>query len=113
MNPSEEFRKFAGECRAMAKLTRSPDSKATWVLVANAQPPEVPSRHAQKLPSLLAGQPMLSYRSNASSNRVTKTSHSNVIRHIPALPEQAKNMDNSRATKGPTKSCCPLSRTAK
>jgi hypothetical protein len=30
MNPSEEFRKFAGECRAMAKLTRSPESKATW-----------------------------------------------------------------------------------
>jgi hypothetical protein len=29
------------------------------LLVANAQPPEVPSRHAQKLPSLLAGQPML------------------------------------------------------
>jgi hypothetical protein len=30
MNPSEEFRRFAGECRAMAKFTRSPESKATW-----------------------------------------------------------------------------------
>ena len=30
MNPSEEFRKFAGECRTMAKLARSPESKATW-----------------------------------------------------------------------------------
>jgi hypothetical protein len=30
MNPSEEFRKFAGECRAMAKFARSPESKATW-----------------------------------------------------------------------------------
>ena len=30
MDASEQFRKFAGECRAMAKLARSPDSKATW-----------------------------------------------------------------------------------
>jgi hypothetical protein len=30
MNPSEEFRRFAGECRAMAKFTRSPENKATW-----------------------------------------------------------------------------------
>jgi hypothetical protein len=30
MNPSEEFRRFAGECRAMGKFTRSPESKATW-----------------------------------------------------------------------------------
>jgi hypothetical protein len=30
MIPSEEFRKFADECRAMAKLTRSSDSKAAW-----------------------------------------------------------------------------------
>ena len=30
MNPSEEFRRFAGECRAMAKFTRSPESKAAW-----------------------------------------------------------------------------------
>jgi hypothetical protein len=30
MNPSEEFRKFAAECRVMAKFTRSPESKATW-----------------------------------------------------------------------------------
>jgi hypothetical protein len=30
MNPSEEFRKFAGECRAMAKFARSPESKDTW-----------------------------------------------------------------------------------
>jgi hypothetical protein len=30
MNPSDEFRKFAGECRAMAKFARSPESKATW-----------------------------------------------------------------------------------
>jgi hypothetical protein len=30
MNASEEFRRFAGECRAMAKFTRSPESKATW-----------------------------------------------------------------------------------
>ena len=30
MNPSEEFRRFAGECRAMAKFTRSQESKATW-----------------------------------------------------------------------------------
>ena len=30
MNPSEEFRRFAGECRAMAKFTRSRESKAAW-----------------------------------------------------------------------------------
>ena len=30
MDASEQFRKFAGECRALAKLARSPDSKATW-----------------------------------------------------------------------------------
>jgi hypothetical protein len=30
MSPSEKFRKFAGECRAMAKFARSPESKATW-----------------------------------------------------------------------------------
>jgi hypothetical protein len=30
MDASEEFRKFAGECRTMAKLARSPESKATW-----------------------------------------------------------------------------------
>jgi hypothetical protein len=30
MNPSDEFRRFAGECRAMARLTRSAESKATW-----------------------------------------------------------------------------------
>ena len=30
MNASEEFRRFAGECRAMAKFTRSRESKATW-----------------------------------------------------------------------------------
>jgi hypothetical protein len=30
MNPTEEFRKFAGECRAMAKFARSSESKATW-----------------------------------------------------------------------------------
>jgi hypothetical protein len=30
MNASEEFRRFAGECRAMAKFTRSAESKATW-----------------------------------------------------------------------------------
>ena len=34
MNPSEEFRKFAGECRAMAKFARSPESKATWARFA-------------------------------------------------------------------------------
>jgi hypothetical protein len=28
MNPSDEFRKFASECRAMAKF--APESKATW-----------------------------------------------------------------------------------
>ena len=30
MHPAEEFRKFAGECRTMAKFARSPESKATW-----------------------------------------------------------------------------------
>jgi hypothetical protein len=30
MNPAEEFRKFAGECRTMAKIARSPESKAIW-----------------------------------------------------------------------------------
>jgi len=30
MNPSEEFRRFAGECRDMAKFTRSRESKAAW-----------------------------------------------------------------------------------
>jgi hypothetical protein len=30
MDASEEFRKFAGERRTMAKLARSPESKATW-----------------------------------------------------------------------------------
>lgn len=30
MYPSEKFRKFAAECQAMAKLARSPESKATW-----------------------------------------------------------------------------------
>ena len=30
MNPSEEFRRFAGECRTMAKFARSPESKASW-----------------------------------------------------------------------------------
>jgi hypothetical protein len=30
MNPSDNFRKFATECRAMSKFTRSPESKATW-----------------------------------------------------------------------------------
>ena len=29
MNSSEKFRKCAAECRAMAKLVRSPESKAT------------------------------------------------------------------------------------
>jgi alkylresorcinol/alkylpyrone synthase len=42
-----------------------------------------------------------SYCLNASVNRVTKTSHSIVVRRIPRPPEQAKHMaDNSRATKG-------------
>jgi hypothetical protein len=30
MNSSEQFRKFAAECQAMAKFARSPESKATW-----------------------------------------------------------------------------------
>ena len=30
MSPSEKFRKFAGECRAMANFARSPESKAIW-----------------------------------------------------------------------------------
>jgi hypothetical protein len=30
MYPSEKFRKFAAECQAMAKLARSPESKAAW-----------------------------------------------------------------------------------
>ena len=30
MSASEKFRKFAGECQAMAKFARSPESKATW-----------------------------------------------------------------------------------
>jgi hypothetical protein len=30
MSPSEKFRQFAGECRAMAKFARSPESKAIW-----------------------------------------------------------------------------------
>jgi hypothetical protein len=30
MSPSEAFRKFAGECRTMAKFARFPESKATW-----------------------------------------------------------------------------------
>jgi hypothetical protein len=30
MIPSEEFRRFAGECRTMAKFARSPESKASW-----------------------------------------------------------------------------------
>jgi hypothetical protein len=30
MNPTEEFRKFASECRATAKFARSSESKATW-----------------------------------------------------------------------------------
>jgi hypothetical protein len=30
MYPSEKFRKFAAECQVMAKLARSPESKATW-----------------------------------------------------------------------------------
>jgi hypothetical protein len=34
MNPSDEFRKFACECRAMAKFARSPESEATWDLLA-------------------------------------------------------------------------------
>ena len=34
MNPSEEFRRFAGECRAMGKFTRSQESKATWDCLA-------------------------------------------------------------------------------
>jgi hypothetical protein len=34
MNPSDKFRKFAAECRAMAKLARSPESKVTWIRLA-------------------------------------------------------------------------------
>jgi hypothetical protein len=30
MSPSEDFRRFAGECRDMAKFTRSPESKTAW-----------------------------------------------------------------------------------
>ena len=30
MNASEEFRRFAGECRAMANFTRSREGKAAW-----------------------------------------------------------------------------------
>ena len=30
MNPSDKFRKFAAECREMAKFARSHGSKATW-----------------------------------------------------------------------------------
>jgi hypothetical protein len=30
MNSSEQFRKFAAECQAMAKFARSPESKAAW-----------------------------------------------------------------------------------
>jgi hypothetical protein len=30
MSASEKFRKFASECRAMAKFARSPENKATW-----------------------------------------------------------------------------------
>jgi len=30
MNPSEKFRKFAAECRSMAKFARSRESKAAW-----------------------------------------------------------------------------------
>src|SRR6266853_4362444 len=30
MNPSEEFLKHAADCQQMAKLTRDPQSKATW-----------------------------------------------------------------------------------
>jgi hypothetical protein len=62
MNPSEEFRRFAGECRDMAKFARSPESKASWDRLAarwvrlaelihfergggNACPPAKPAEH--------------------------------------------------------------------
>ena len=55
------------------------------LLVANAQPAEVPSRHTQQLPGLLARQPMLLVLLEASSKRVTNTSHSIAVRRIPDL----------------------------
>jgi hypothetical protein len=30
MNPTEEFLRHAADCERMAKLTRDPQSKATW-----------------------------------------------------------------------------------
>jgi hypothetical protein len=52
-------------------------------LVTNTQPAEMASRHAQQFSRFLSGQPLM-YCSNASSKRVTKTSHSAVVRRIPA-----------------------------
>jgi hypothetical protein len=34
MNPSEEFLRHAAECESMAKFTRDPESKATWIHMA-------------------------------------------------------------------------------
>jgi hypothetical protein len=34
MNPSEEFRKHAADCEQMAKFTRDPASRATWIRMA-------------------------------------------------------------------------------
>ena len=34
MNPSEEFLRYAADCERMAKFTRDPESKATWIRMA-------------------------------------------------------------------------------
>jgi hypothetical protein len=34
MDPSEEFLKHAADCQQMAKFTRDPQSRATWIRMA-------------------------------------------------------------------------------
>jgi hypothetical protein len=34
MNPSEEFLRHAADCEQMAKFTRDPASRATWIRMA-------------------------------------------------------------------------------
>jgi hypothetical protein len=48
MSVSEKFREFAAECQAMAKLARSPESKATWGRLAGrwVQCAELADHHA-------------------------------------------------------------------
>jgi hypothetical protein len=48
MSVSEKFREFAAECQAMAKLARSPESKATWGRLAGrwVQCAELADQHA-------------------------------------------------------------------